>query len=205
MTTGSAAEQSPPQGRRADARRNRQTVLTTGVEVFVVSGVDTVPGVSAPGRRHASCAWSGPGRPVPRATWPMGYSQRRRGGPQPSLRWSRGPARRRRTRRPGSQDHANPVGPELRKPARGRSHDRANSASPALLGEELPTPGRAGTGRIGRAGVFRAVHPHPSFPSPERSGGPGGTTGVPSRSAVMVPKYRSPVSLRTGVFAVQSA
>ncbi|MFC5753315.1 MBL fold metallo-hydrolase, partial [Actinomadura rugatobispora] len=48
------------------------------------------PAYSTPVRRHASCAWSVPGRPVPYATWPSGLDQRRRGGPRPSLRWKGG-------------------------------------------------------------------------------------------------------------------
>ncbi|MFF9203939.1 TetR/AcrR family transcriptional regulator [Streptomyces sp. NPDC014986] len=40
MATDSAAGQSPSRGKRADAQRNRQTVLTAAAEVFVTSGVD---------------------------------------------------------------------------------------------------------------------------------------------------------------------
>lgn len=40
MATDSPAGESPSRGRRADAQRNRQTVLTAAAEVFVTSGVD---------------------------------------------------------------------------------------------------------------------------------------------------------------------
>ncbi|MFJ7146979.1 TetR/AcrR family transcriptional regulator [Streptomyces sp. NPDC100445] len=40
MATDSAAGRSPSRGKRADAQRNRQTVLTAAAEVFVTSGVD---------------------------------------------------------------------------------------------------------------------------------------------------------------------
>jgi AcrR family transcriptional regulator len=40
MATDSPAGQSPSRGKRADAQRNRQTVLTAAAEVFVTSGVD---------------------------------------------------------------------------------------------------------------------------------------------------------------------
>ncbi|GAA2267838.1 TetR family transcriptional regulator [Streptomyces ruber] len=40
MATGSPADKSPSRGKRADAQRNRQTVLTAAAEVFVTSGVD---------------------------------------------------------------------------------------------------------------------------------------------------------------------
>ncbi|MFF8035157.1 TetR/AcrR family transcriptional regulator [Streptomyces sp. NPDC016626] len=40
MATDSAAGQPPSRGKRADAQRNRQTVLTAAAEVFVTSGVD---------------------------------------------------------------------------------------------------------------------------------------------------------------------
>ncbi|MEV0981148.1 TetR/AcrR family transcriptional regulator [Streptomyces sp. NPDC049915] len=40
MATDTPAGQSPSRGKRADAQRNRQTVLTAAAEVFVTSGVD---------------------------------------------------------------------------------------------------------------------------------------------------------------------
>ncbi|WP_320783042.1 TetR/AcrR family transcriptional regulator [Streptomyces sp. CRN 30] len=40
MATDSTAGRSPSRGKRADAQRNRQTVLTAAAEVFVTSGVD---------------------------------------------------------------------------------------------------------------------------------------------------------------------
>ncbi|MFF8103490.1 TetR/AcrR family transcriptional regulator [Streptomyces sp. NPDC016640] len=40
MATDSAAGQPPSRGKRADAQRNRQTVLTAAAEAFVTSGVD---------------------------------------------------------------------------------------------------------------------------------------------------------------------
>ncbi|MFC7308088.1 TetR/AcrR family transcriptional regulator [Streptomyces monticola] len=40
MATESPAGDSPSRGKRADAQRNRQTVLTAAAEVFVTSGVD---------------------------------------------------------------------------------------------------------------------------------------------------------------------
>ncbi|ARQ69143.1 TetR/AcrR family transcriptional regulator [Streptomyces marincola] len=40
MATENPAEESPARGKRADARRNRQTVLAAAAEVFVTSGVD---------------------------------------------------------------------------------------------------------------------------------------------------------------------
>ncbi|WP_328536136.1 TetR/AcrR family transcriptional regulator [Streptomyces sp. NBC_00344] len=40
MATESPAGESPSGGKRADAQRNRQTVLTAAAEVFVTSGVD---------------------------------------------------------------------------------------------------------------------------------------------------------------------
>ncbi|MEU7436124.1 TetR/AcrR family transcriptional regulator [Streptomyces sioyaensis] len=40
MATESPAGESPSRGKRADAQRNRQTVLTAAAEVFVTSGVD---------------------------------------------------------------------------------------------------------------------------------------------------------------------
>ncbi|MEV6330149.1 TetR/AcrR family transcriptional regulator [Streptomyces sp. NPDC051909] len=40
MTAESPAGQSPPRGKRADAQRNRQTVLDAAAEVFVTAGVD---------------------------------------------------------------------------------------------------------------------------------------------------------------------
>ncbi|MER7488944.1 helix-turn-helix domain-containing protein [Streptomyces sp. NPDC126497] len=51
--TDSAAGQSPSRGERADAQRNRQTVLAAAAEVFVASGVD------APIRRIAARAGVG--------------------------------------------------------------------------------------------------------------------------------------------------
>nr|WSY49806.1 endo-beta-N-acetylglucosaminidase [Streptomyces sp. NBC_00886] len=79
-----------------------------------------------------------------------GCSQRRRGGPVPSLRWSGGPARWRRTRRPRSHDHVNPVGPGRCKPATTPSHDRAN-----------PTA-REGQTRIQSLVSFGPTSSHPS-------------------------------------------
>ncbi len=72
-------------------------------------------------------------------TWPCGYGQRRRGGPEPSLRWSGGPARQRRARRPRSHDHRGPNGPGRRKPRSRPSHDRVKPPSYALPGEQLTT------------------------------------------------------------------
>ncbi|MFG3116728.1 TetR/AcrR family transcriptional regulator [Streptomyces sp. NPDC048197] len=40
MATEDPAGKSPPRGKRSDAQRNRQTVLTAAAEVFVTSGVD---------------------------------------------------------------------------------------------------------------------------------------------------------------------
>ncbi|GAA3092332.1 TetR/AcrR family transcriptional regulator [Streptomyces roseofulvus] len=40
MATESPAGDSPSRGKRADARRNRQAVLTAAAEVFVLSGID---------------------------------------------------------------------------------------------------------------------------------------------------------------------
>ncbi|MGW1957590.1 TetR/AcrR family transcriptional regulator [Streptomyces sp. NPDC001920] len=40
MATESPAGESPSRGKRADAQRNRQTVLAAAAEVFVISGVD---------------------------------------------------------------------------------------------------------------------------------------------------------------------
>lgn len=40
MATESPTGESPSRGKRADAQRNRQTVLTAAAEVFVTSGVD---------------------------------------------------------------------------------------------------------------------------------------------------------------------
>jgi AcrR family transcriptional regulator len=40
MATDSPAGESPSRGKRADAQRNRQTVLAAAAEVFVTSGVD---------------------------------------------------------------------------------------------------------------------------------------------------------------------
>ncbi|MFJ5712795.1 TetR/AcrR family transcriptional regulator [Streptomyces sp. NPDC093105] len=40
MATESPAGDSPSRGKRADARRNRQAVLTAAAEVFVVAGID---------------------------------------------------------------------------------------------------------------------------------------------------------------------
>ena len=40
MTTDSPAGKSPSRGKRADAQRNRETVLAAAAEVFVTSGVD---------------------------------------------------------------------------------------------------------------------------------------------------------------------
>ncbi|MFD8916008.1 TetR/AcrR family transcriptional regulator [Streptomyces sp. NPDC059575] len=40
MVTGSPAGEPPSRGKRADAQRNRQAVLTAAAEVFVSSGVD---------------------------------------------------------------------------------------------------------------------------------------------------------------------
>ncbi|MEU9400773.1 TetR/AcrR family transcriptional regulator [Streptomyces sp. NPDC048242] len=53
MVTGSPAEEPPSRGKRADAQRNRQAVLTAAAEVFVSSGVD------APIRRIAARAGVG--------------------------------------------------------------------------------------------------------------------------------------------------
>ncbi|MGW2129557.1 hypothetical protein [Streptomyces coelicoflavus] len=52
------------------------------------------PAYSTPGRRHASCAWSDPGRPVPLRSGQVGTDRGRRRGPQPSLRRRGGSARR---------------------------------------------------------------------------------------------------------------
>ncbi|MEU3605441.1 TetR/AcrR family transcriptional regulator [Streptomyces sp. NPDC035033] len=53
MATESPAGDAPSRGKRADAQRNRQTVLTAAAEVFVTSGVD------APIRRIAARAGVG--------------------------------------------------------------------------------------------------------------------------------------------------
>ncbi|MCI0386857.1 TetR/AcrR family transcriptional regulator [Streptomyces sp. CNQ085] len=53
MAAGGPADKPPSRGRRADARRNRQAVLTAAAEVFVSSGVD------APVRRIADRAGVG--------------------------------------------------------------------------------------------------------------------------------------------------
>ncbi|WP_406859043.1 helix-turn-helix domain-containing protein [Streptomyces sp. HUAS MG47] len=53
MTAESPAGDTPPRGKRADAQRNRQTVLAAAAEVFVTSGVD------APIRRIAARAGVG--------------------------------------------------------------------------------------------------------------------------------------------------
>ncbi len=50
------------------------------------------PAYSTLRRRHGSCPWSGPRRPDSCALQSLGHGQRRRGGPEPSLRWSEGPA-----------------------------------------------------------------------------------------------------------------
>jgi hypothetical protein len=104
----------------------------------------------------------GPGGRFPARPGHTGTDQRRRGGPEPSLRWSRGPACQRRTRRPRSHDHANPDGPGRRKPGSRPSHDRVKPPSCTLPGKQLPTPFRA---------LFPAhrprVHPSPRpLPTP---------------------------------------
>ncbi|MET9837598.1 TetR/AcrR family transcriptional regulator [Streptomyces virginiae] len=53
MTAESPTGESPPRGKRADAQRNRETVLAAAAEVFVTSGVD------APIRRIAAQAGVG--------------------------------------------------------------------------------------------------------------------------------------------------
>ncbi|MEU3664230.1 TetR/AcrR family transcriptional regulator [Streptomyces sp. NPDC032940] len=55
MTTDSPEGKSPSRGKRADAQRNRETVLAAAAEVFVASGVD------APIRRIAARAGVGMG------------------------------------------------------------------------------------------------------------------------------------------------
>ena len=42
MANGSPAGESPSRGKRADAQRNRETVLAAAAEVFVSSGVDAL-------------------------------------------------------------------------------------------------------------------------------------------------------------------
>ncbi|AEM87613.1 hypothetical protein Strvi_8293 [Streptomyces violaceusniger Tu 4113] len=112
-------------------------------------------------------------------TWPCGYGQRRRGGPEPSLRWSRGPARWRRTRRPRSHDHRSPNGPGQRKPGSRPSHDRVKPPSCTLPGEQSPTPARGPRARPAggarHSGPRRAPGTHGCTPDP----GPAGARHAP--------------------------
>lgn len=164
MTTGSPAGEPPSRGKRADAQRNRQTVLDAAAEAFVTSGVD------APIRQIAARAGVGMGtiyRHFPtradlvtavyrhqiearaeagpnllastdspaRGTAPVDRSLRRL--PRHQTRTCRRPAVRQRPLRRAAHLFPRPPAAHLRPPARRRGRGRLSAydlSSPAAYG-----------------------------------------------------------------------